>query len=286
MSFVKRKINVTIQLGQGDYGEELGEATTLEGYRVSARIVAYNGDMQGQLQLRIWGMPLDMINKLTKVGPIMSQRRNNRITVTAGDVDGAMSTVYEGTIDRAFGELQNAPEVVFNVIALSAGLAAIKPVKPSSYDGLINVSSIMADLSKLMGFAFENNGVTAQLESPYFAGTALNQVKACAEAANIYYTIDRGILAIWPKPSNRGGDPVQIDVDHDMVGYPAFSGDGITLVTLFNPNLKLGGRVNVNSILTVACGIWNIYKLAIDIESEKQNGSWFTSIECYRLENG
>src|SRR5437870_277417 len=120
MSFVKRKINVTISLGEGDYGADLGEETTLEDYRVSAKVVAYNGDAQGQLQLRIWGMKLPMISKLTKIGPIMSQRRNNRVVVTAGDVGGAMSTVYEGTIDSAYGDFQNAPEVVFNVIALSA----------------------------------------------------------------------------------------------------------------------------------------------------------------------
>lgn len=286
MSFVKRKINVTIALGEGDYGDEVGKEITLEGYRVSAKIVAYNGDAQGQLQLRIWGMKLPLINQLTKVGPIMSQRRNNRITVTAGDKGGAMSTVYEGTIDSAFGDFQNAPDVVFNVVALSAALAAVKPVPPSSYPNTVDAAEVMSDLANLMGFAFENNGVSFTLNSPYFAGTALEQVKACARAANIYYTADRGKLSIWPKTGARPGEPVEINVDKDMVGYPSFSGDGIGLTTLFNPNLQLGGRVNVKSILPVACGIWNIFKIVIDIEAEMPGGRWFTSVDCYRLNNG
>lgn len=286
MSFVKRKINVSIRLGEGDYGDSLGEETTLEGYRVSAKIVAYNGDAQGQLQLRVWGMKLPLINKLTKIGPIMSQRRNNRITVTAGDAGGAMSTVYEGTIDSAFGDFNRSPESVFNVIALSAALAAVKPIEPSSYPETVDAAEVMSDLAAKMGFVFENNGVSFTLNSPYFAGTALDQVKACARAANIYYTADRGKLAIWPKTGARGTDPVPINVDTDMVGYPAFSGDGISLTTLFNPNIELGGRVDVKSILPVACGIWNVYKMAIDIESEIPNGAWFTSVDCYRLENG
>lgn len=286
MSFVKRKINITISLGVGDYGDDLGEETTLTGYRASVKIVAYNGDAQGQLQLRVWGMKLPLMNKLTKIGPIMSQRRNNRIVVTAGDEGGAMGTVYEGTIDSAFADFQNAPDVVFNVIALSAGLAAIKPIAPSSYPSSVDAADVMRDLAQTMGFVFENNGVSVMLDTPYYAGTALDQVKACARAANIYYTADRGKLAIWPKAGARVSGPVEINVDTDMVGYPAFAGDGMSLTTLFNPNLELGGRVNVKSILPVACGIWNIFKMVIDLESEMPNGRWFTGIDCYRLENG
>ncbi|WP_230679038.1 hypothetical protein, partial [Streptococcus pneumoniae] len=88
---------------------------------------------------------------------------------------------------------------VFNIIALSAGLAAVKPIEPSSYEGDADVAGIMGDLAKKMGFVLENNGVSVTLNNPYFAGTALEQVKSCAHAANIYYTADRGKLAIWPK---------------------------------------------------------------------------------------
>ena len=286
MKFVKRKINIAIRLGEGDYGDELGSEILLENYRTSVQIVTYNGDAQGQLQLRVWGLRLDLINKLTKIGPIMSQRRNNRITVTAGTEGGAMSTIYEGTIDTAYGDFRNAPDPVFNVVALSAALAAVKPVSASSYQGQVDAANVMSDLAAKMGFVFENNGVSVQLTNPNFSGTALEQVKTCARAANIFYTCDRGKLAIWPKSSHRSSDPIKIDTDNDMVGYPIFSSEGITLQTIFKPDLELGGRVDVKSILTPACGIWNIYKMSVDIESEMPNGKWFTTVDCYRLNNG
>lgn len=286
MKFIKRKINVSIQLGEGDYGDQLGETILLEGYRVSAQLITYNGDAQGQLQLRIWGLRLELINKLTKIGPVMNQRRNNRIVVTAGDVGGAMSTIYEGTIDTAYGDFRAAPDPVFNVIALSAALAAVKPVDASSYPNKVDAAQVMADLAVKMNVAFENNGVSFTLNNPNFSGTALEQVKACARAANIFYTVEKGILAIWPKDGQRTGEPIKLDADNDMVGYPAFSSEGITLQTIFNPNFELGGRVDVKSILTPACGIWNIYKLSVDLESEVPDGRWFSTIDCYRLNNG
>ncbi len=283
MTFVKRKIDVTISLGTGQFGDIEGPEVTLSGLRANASIVAYNGDAQGQMQLRLYGLPLHMINQLTTIGPIMQERRNNRILVAAGDEGGAMSTVYQGTIDSAFGEFQGAPDVVFNITALAAAIQAVKPVGASSYRGSADVATIMQTLAETMGFAFENNGVSVQLSNPYFPGTALEQVKSCARAGNIYYTIDRGTLAIWPKTAARVGDPVEVSPETGMVGYPGFSGNGLVLTTLFNPNLALGGQVNVTSSLPVACGVWNIFSIVHELESETPGGSWFSQISCYRI---
>lgn len=283
MTFVKRRIDVTISLGTGQFGDTLGPEVTLSGLRCKATVVSYNGDAQGQLQLRLYGLPLQMINQLTTIGPIMQERRNNRILVAAGDDGGAMSTVYQGTIDSAFGEFQGAPEVVFNITALAAAIQAVKPVNALSYRGPTDVAMIMQSLATTMGFAFENNGVQVQLSSPYFAGTAYQQTKACAKAANIYFTIDRGTLSIWPKTSNRSGDPIQISMATGMVGYPIFSGNGIVLTTQFNPDLILGGQVNVTSSLTVANGVWNVFSVVHELESETPNGTWFSQVQCYRI---
>lgn len=283
MSFEKRRIDVTISLGGGQFGDDKGPDVTLSGLRTKATVVSYNGDAQGQLQLRLYGLPLDMINQLTTIGPVMAQRRNNRILVAAGTDDGAMSTVYQGTIDSAFGEFQSAPHVAFNITALAAAIQAVKPVDAISYRGSTDVATIMQTLAQTMGFAFENNGVNVQLSSPYFSGTAYQQAKACARAAGIYFTVDRGTLAIWPKTAARSGAPVLISPQTGMVGYPIFSGNGIVLTTEFNPDLALGGRVNVTSSLTVGNGVWNIYSVVHELESETPGGAWFSQIQCYRI---
>jgi hypothetical protein len=283
MTWAKRRIDVTISLGTGQFGDTQGPDVTLSGLRAKASIVAYNGDAQGQMQLRLHGLPLQMINQLTTIGPIMQERRNNRILVAAGNDGGVMSTVYQGTIDSAFGEFQSAPDVVFNITALSAAIQAVKPVNAISYRGSTDVATVMQSLAQTMGFAFENNGVSVQLSSPYFSGTAYEQAKSCARAANIYFTVDRGTLAIWPKTAARAGDPVPISPSTGMVGYPVFSGNGIVLATEFNPDLMLGGQVNVTSSLTVANGIWNVYSIVHELESETPGGAWFSQIQCYRI---
>jgi hypothetical protein len=123
------------------------------------------------------------------------------------------------------------------------------------------------------------------LSNPYFPGTRLEQVRACAQSANIYYTVERGKLAIWPKKGFRAGDTIKIGPQTGMVGYPQFSGNGIVLTTLFNPDIALGGRVEVTSDLTVARGVWNVFKVVHALESETPGGQWFTQVSCFRMDD-
>lgn len=286
MSFVKRRIDVTISLGEGRFGDTKGPDVTLSGHRVSVAVVAYNGDAQSQLQLRISGLSQDMMNQLTVIGPIMTERQNNRILVAAGDEGQALSVVYEGTISQAWADYNSAPEVVFNVLALSAALQAVKPVNARSYRGSTDVAVIASDLAGVMGFSFENNGVSVQLSNPYFCGTALEQLRACARAAGISYTIDRGVLAIWPRNDARRGDAVEISPQKNLIGYPTFTGGGIAFTILYTPELSLGGLVQVISTIEAAHGEWIVISIVHTLEAEVPGGAWLSQILCQRQING
>lgn len=283
MTLVRRRIDVTITLGAGEFGEDVGDTVTLTGHRVVAEMAAVGGDAQGQIQLRIYGLPLATINRLTSIGPIATEiRGKNRVMVAAGDDGSALSTIFEGTIDQAYGDFQSAPDVALNINALSALGAAVKPVGASSYKGSIDAAVVLANLAELMGFAFENNDVSVQLSNPYFPGTALDQVKACARAANIRYTIDRNILAIWPKNGVRQGEVPIVSPATGLVGYPVFSSAGLGVTSIFQPSVRQGGQIEVVSSLGVACGVWNIFNVLHRLESERPNGPWFTFMNCYR----
>jgi len=286
MTFVKRTVQATITLAEGKFSATGESEMTLKGLRMSANIVSYNGDAQGQLHLQVWGLPLSVMNELTAIGPIRPAKlNNNQIRISAGDIGGTLSTVYEGVILSAFGDFQDAPEIVFNIIALSAAFDAVNQAEPKSYQKSVSVASVMEGLATEMGKAFENNGVDKTLpEGTYFSGSTFTQVKECAAAANIYYTIDRGKLAIWPKNGYRKDEPIKVNSKTGLVGYPAFSSTGLILVTLFNPDFALGGRVDVESILTAAQGIWSIYRVSHSLECEMPGGRWMSQIMCYRIE--
>lgn len=283
MSLVNRRIDVTITLGTGSFGETVGDTITLTNHRVVCNMAAVGGDAQGQLEMRIYGLPLATINQLTVIGPVNNEiRGQNRVSVSAGNDGETLTKLFEGTIDQAWGDFAAAPDVGFNITAYSALVAAVKPVAANSYKGAADVAGIMSDLAKAAGFTFENNGVNAKLNNPYFPGTALDQIKACARSADISYTIDRGVLAIWPKGKARGGAIPLVSPATGLVGYPTFSSNGLGIKSMFLPGAKMGGQIKVDSSLTVACGTWNIFSVVHNLESLNPNGAWFTFLNCSR----
>lgn len=279
MTFVRRKIDVTITLGTGKFGDVEGDTITLSGHRVIAEIVTIPSGMQPQANLKIYGLPMSKINQLTTIGPTMTAiRGKNKLSVSAGNEGQALSLIFEGTIDQAWGDFQAAPDVCLNITALAALSAAMKPVSPSSFKGSTAAEMVIAGLAKDMGFSFENHGAAARLSSPYFPGTAYEQMTSCAQAAGINYIVDKGVLAIWPKDGFIKGDVPVITPENGMVGYPIFSSSGIAVTTIFRADVRAGAQFFVDSSIEPARGYWRVFAVQHSLESENPGGPWFTYI--------
>ena len=232
--------------------------------------------------MQVYGMQLSQMNQLSTLGMQLILYRRNTVVVEAGDADGGMATVFVGTITNAWADMQSAPDVPFRVEAHTGLLESVQTVPPSSYTGPTNVSVVMSSLATKMGLSFENNGISVILSNPYFYGSPRNQVKAAAQAAGIEWIIDNGKLAIWPKGQARGGSIPLISPDTGMRNYPMYTSKGVLVVTLFNPSIGYGNKINVQSSLTPASGEWVVCGLDYDLDAQVPHGKWFTSINAVR----
>lgn len=287
MAFSKRIINLKFQLGKGSFGESGSDTLELTGLRTSATVNIPGGTSMNYLDLRVQGMTLDQMNKLTILGKPVMAARVNTVTVSAGDEDMGVAVVFVGTIMESWADLAGAPEGSMQIMGQTNYLAAMKPVPATSYNGSVSVATIMAGIAaqwprdsgggnSFIGIAFENSGVTTVLSNPYFPGTLRDQALACQRAANFNLHIDHDVMAIWPKGSARNGQQPTISAATGMVDYPARTQDGIVLTTLFNPSLFFGQTVNVDSIMVPAKGKWIITSIVHDLEAETPGGKWFT----------
>ena len=68
-----------------------------------------------------------------------------------------------------------------------------------------------------------------------------------------------------------------------LSGKNPFTAYGLLLKILFNPSLRFGASIKVQSSLKPAnaAGTWTIYTLDHDIEAMVPHGRWFTSLICY-----
>lgn len=280
MSFIERQIRLTFLLGTGDFGNGGFNETTLTGLRVSATVTKNGGVSMSNLQMRVSGMSLSTMNRLSTLGKPLVEGRNNKVRVEAGDDAKGLTTVFIGTISEAWVDMSDQANASFVVAAHSGLLDALRPTPPSSYPGATSVSSIMATLAQEMGYQFEDGGVQVTLASPYLSGTPRMQAEAVARAAGINWIIDDETLAIWPQGGTRGGLIPLLTPETGLVGYPAHTQNGIAVTTLFTPSITFGGQVQVESALTPANGTWTVFSVTHELESETPDGKWFTRLEC------
>ena len=282
MSFVKRRIDLTFRMGTGDFGDGLPDTVTLTGLRVAATATKAGGVSMTNLDMRVFGMPLDVMNRLTILGKPLVDNRNNRVTVSAGDDEAGMAILFDGIIKEAWVDTRGAPNIAFMVTAFTGLIDGGKPAAPTSYKGAVDAATAMAAIGARMTppRTLENSGVSVQFASPYWSGTLNDQAFAVARDGHFEMIVEPDVIAIWPLGQSRQGDTAVVSAEQGMIGYPAHTDNGIAVQMLFNRQVRFGGRLYVTSILKPATGAWHIFRVQHDLESETPSGSWFTTVEC------
>jgi len=230
----------------------------------------------------VHGLTPSLMNQLSTVSRLNNGQVTTRfyqIIIEAGDAVAGMTAIFQGQVLLAAVDMNSAPDSTLHIAAHSGLLEAVKPTAALSFPGVADVATIMRNLATQNGYAFENNGITAKLSTPYFHGSPKQQMEDCATAANINWTLDNNILAIWPKGGSRDGLIPLVSPGTGMIGYPSNAGSGgiIAVKTLFNPQLRIGGSCKVQSSLPFANGTFIMFGIAHDLESETPNGQWETS---------
>ncbi len=264
-----------------------GGAAGKNGVRIAARVTRPGGVSLGQADVRIYNLPLNLINQLGTLGyPYIYMVGPNTITIEAGNEGSTLHTLFQGTIFSAYADLVGTPESVFNISAQALGLQAAAPAPAASFQGPVDVATVMQGFAAQAGLKFVNNGVTAQLSNPYFSGSLRDQIRAIALHAGIAWAVDdtTNTLIIWPKNGNVTAPGAQIPLiapppKGRMIGYPTYTEQGLRLKTEYTATIGYGTQVRVESSLQQANGIWTVFYLDYDLECQAENGPWFTNLE-------
>ena len=282
MTFVERLIDLRFILGTGTFGETGEDTVNVTGLRVTAKILKAGGPSMGTLDMTVFGLTPSIINQLSTLGLVWTEVRRNTVIVMAYDAGASPAVVFQGTITNAWGGFEEQPEVGFHVEAHTGLIEAVMVAQPISTTGSTKVADIMSSLATTMGLSFENSGVTGVLPISYFWGSPRNQAQAAAKEAGINWTIDNGVLAIWPRGGSRGGlIPVVSDAD-GKINYPSYTSKGIFVRTLFNPAIGFGQTVQVESSLKPATGPWIVYSLDYNLDAMMPGGKWEVNFSATR----
>jgi hypothetical protein len=295
-SFVQRLITVQITLDSPTSpSQPLGFSSAAAGGVANANVVTLSGhrtsvriNMVGPANnavITIFGLNQSLMNELSQLGIIYNQIRKNSIIVSAGDAISGMTPIYGGFIFFAYADYNQAPEVPMVFTCNGSLTEDIINRAPTTFSGVADVATLMSGWAALMNKGFENNGVTAKLANPYYGGNVWSMVQAAARDAGINaQLVDGGnTLSIWPlgKSRNLSAIPL-ISPTTGMIGYPAYAPGGWAIIRhLFNPAVKLGGLIQVQSSIPIANRTWVVYWLDYALDSLVPHGEWMGVAHCY-----
>lgn len=195
----------------------------------------------------------------------------------------AWTQVFTGTFIQAQPDYRSLPNVCLRVQAVTGNDMQTQIAPPTSYRGATSIAEIAQFLAGKMGFAFENNGVTGNLSTPYYPGTYMDQFKQLAEHANFDFYFDgNGTLAICPANQSRQGKTVPVLMPQSgLINRPTIQHYGIHIDALFAPAFTAGGQIQVSGTdVPGANGLWQPYSITHELECLMPGGSWFSSMDC------
>lgn len=257
---------------------------TYTGHRTSVRI-SNSGGADNHATVAIWGMTQSDINTLSQLGIIYDQIRRNKLIISAGDSFSGLSAIYGADIYLAYADYNQQPEVPMIFTCMGGLTESVVNRAPTTFQGVTDVATLMAGWANLMGLGLENNSVNGvKLANPYYGGNVWQRIQAAAADVGIVAQIVEGnTLAIWPKGKARNNQTVPlISPQTGMIGYPVYAPGGYAIIRhLFNPQVKLGGVINVQSSIPIANRRWVVYKLDLALDSLLPHGEWSGAAYCY-----
>lgn len=300
MSFVGRALSFKFVKGADAQGKPQTFANgsdTIEipaGNMASVKVLNANTPGMGHADITIWGLTPDIMNAVNTLGIIVRLQPANLVAVYASDADGSnKSEVFRGCIWEAKPLFDRQPEAPLWIDAYAGLDIAVGMADPVSFTGSADVTVILKQLCDRAGYKFEPNGVTGvSLSRSYLWGSPRGQIISVLQSV-----LTRGIggafvenqtVAIWPINGARGGvipliKPGTTQEPGTLIGYPTYTIGGIQFRCIYNPNVRFGGQVQLETSLFQASGIWNVIAgLSATLDAQIPGGKWENLIEGTR----
>lgn len=281
MAFNRKVIKITLVLGdkKASFTSDNKNKLSATGLRISAEITNGNGAPSPSARVRVYGLPMEAMDKLFRIKWRDATALKNSITIEAGDQGDELVTVFKGGITFAYPDLAEAPNVSLVITAQTAVLETMESTAAESYEGSQEVVNIMGNICKRIGYTFEDNGVSKKLDNVYLCNSDIKKIQWLAENADLDLYIENNHIAVTNKGQPRKIKIPVITPDTGLIGYPTPTMQGIQFQCFYDPLIRFGGLVRIkDSLIDVCNGDWLIYGVRAMLETESDSARWFMDV--------
>ena len=272
MTFAIRQINL-------QFSQDNEEPVNLTGLKCQAVIL--NPSVLAKLQLRVWGMTLDQMNRYSNVGSNATNLTNRTVTVSAGIQGQVLAQIFSGNIISSYIDFSSVPDVCFVVEASTGAEFLARGAASTSYPGSVNAEDVIRSLASSIDYGFTNgegdNAAHAIIQNQQLNGSVIQQMQTIARASAIPMVIENNTVSIWANDGFRDGVSITLNEGNGMVGYPTYWAAGFAVKSEYNPMISIGRQITISSIIPKANGTFAIQYVTHELSTFIPDGPWFTT---------
>lgn len=254
---------------------ELGSKTegiAIDNLRVSWSITKTSDPKPNPGTIRVWNLSRPHLNLLVS-------KQYNRARLFAGYSE--LRQIFVGDIIRASVVRDNLDLIA--ELECGDGDSAYKNSHVSlSLAAGATDQQVFAELAKTMpGVAAGAAGFTAKRALPrgkVLSGNTRDHLTALAGNHEADWSIQDGQLVMVPAKQVLSDEAVVLSESTGMIGSPEATDDGLQVTSLINPDLRIGGLVKVESIVSAYNGVFKV--TTIEYSGDLKGSDWYSKVTC------
>jgi hypothetical protein len=257
-----RILKIVIQIADEQYTfEDDGKNSVAIDMR--AKGTKYANAIKNECDVTIANLDTNTKNLIVTETSVFNKNNvTKNVSIYAGRVSKGYSLVYTG--DFTFVNVTQPPDVKLSFKTATAySKTGLIGVNRGSRVSLSNVSQQVADS---LGLSLNFSATDKIVNNYAFSGSQLKEVDKLGDLAPVNAYVDDNTLVVkninLPLPNAK----TIVNINTGLIGVPEVNEQGVKVKFLFDNETKLGGEVELTSILNPALnGNYIIYKLEFDL---------------------
>jgi hypothetical protein len=196
-------------------------------------------------QIRVYNVSDQTANKI--------QKQFSQVILQCGYQDGDLGTIFAGTLVQARKGRESPVDTYVDI----SGADGDEALNFAVVNTALAAGSSFSDRINALIQAMGGSGVTLGYVGPLPSGVlprgktmfgmARDHLRDLAFASDMTWSIQNGVLQLVPLTGSLPGTAVVLNSATGMIGFPEQTEEGIQVRCLLNPQIKVGGQVQINN---------------------------------------
>lgn len=282
-TLVPRRARVTVDVVRPNQDGKGDSALSyeFEQHRMSIQ-VGQGGNQFGNAKVQIFGVPMDDMNQIARLWlETLTPSATDKLRIDVWDGSNFVP-FFSGVITWSAVNASGAPNVVLEIEANDSAIGMVQPATPYAQEGPVLMKDALEAVLGPVGLVVElaESVPVYQLTKVRLNGTPIDQASQLMSAfPDLTWYINLQRFLVRPANGPLGGDPLPVNKTTGLIGYPVYSTSGITLATLFDPRVRPGLALDIQTAFDfVNRTKWVAAVLQHNLQPNMPGGQWMTQI--------